>query len=231
MGQPRISIVLPTLNEEENIGRVIDEVPRQALEQAGYEVQVLVVDGNSADRTRQIAEQKGATVMVEPRKGKGTAVMAAISSVDSDFIFMIDGDYTYPATYIPDMLALLNHAPVVIGSRLKGWREKGAMSILNTVGNRILSLLATVLYQRKISDVCTGYWGFKAEVLKDLSIMATGFELEVELFSRLVSKGYSIAELPIYYRRRANPAKLNPFRDGMRIAWALIARRFRKPVD
>jgi glycosyltransferase involved in cell wall biosynthesis len=92
MSQPKISIILPTLNEEETIGKVIDEISRQALEQAGYAVQVLVVDGNSTDRTKQIAEQKGAGVIVEPRKGKGVAVTTALSSVEADFIFMLDAD-------------------------------------------------------------------------------------------------------------------------------------------
>lgn len=231
MMQPRISIILPVINEEETIGKVIDEIPQAALEQAGYVVQVVVADGNSTDRTRQIAEQKGATVIIEPRKGKGTAVLAALNSVDADFIFILDGDYTYPATYIPDMLALLDCNHVVIGSRLKGQREKGAMSRLNTIGNYLLSLLATVLYQKKISDVCSGYWGFKAEVLKGMDVMATGFELEVKLFSRLARKGYSITELPIYYRRRASRSKLNPLKDGIKIARILISRRFRKLAD
>lgn len=219
------------MNEEETIGKVIDEIPRRALEQAGYAVQVLVVDGNSTDRTRQIAEQKGASVIVEPREGKGIAVTTALSSVDADFIFMLDADYTYPPSYIPDMLQLLTHHHVVIGSRLKGHRERGAMSRLNLIGNRLLSLMATALYQRKISDVCTGYWGFKNEVVEALRLRATAFDLEVELFSQLARKGYSIAELPIYYRRRASRPKLRPLRDGIKIGWTLITKRFRRLTD
>ena len=228
MSQLKISIILPTLNEEETIGKVIDEIPRQALEQAGYAVQVLVVDGNSTDRTRQIAEQKGASVIVEPRKGKGVAVTTALSSVEADFIFMLDADYTYPASYIPDMLKLLANHHAVIGSRLKGQRERGAMSRLNLTGNYLLSLLATALYRRKISDVCTGFWGFRTEVVKSLRLRATTFDLEAEMFSQLARKGYSIAELPIYYRRRVTRPKLRPLRDGIKIGWALITKRFRR---
>jgi len=228
VSQPKIVVILPTLNEEQTIGKVIDEIPRPVLEQAGYAVQVLVVDGNSTDRTRQIAEQKGASAIVEPRKGKGIAVTTALSSVDADFIFMLDADYTYPPGYIPDMLKLLTDHHAVIGSRLKGRREKGAMSRLNLIGNRLLSLLATVLYQRKISDICTGFWGFRGEVVKNLDLRATAFDLEAELFSQLARKGYFIAELPIDYRRRASPPKLRSLRDGTRIGWALITRRFRR---
>jgi glycosyltransferase involved in cell wall biosynthesis len=228
MSQPKIAVILPTLNEEQTIGQVIDEIPRQALEQAGYAIQVLVVDGKSTDRTSQIAEQKGARVIVEPRKGKGIAVTTALRVVDADFIFMLDADYTYPASYIPDMLKLLANHHVAIGSRLKGRREPGAMSRLNLIGNHLLSLLATVLYQRKISDVCTGYWGFRAEVVKSLRLRATAFDLEAEMFSQLIRKGYSIAELPIYYRRRVSRPKLRPLRDGAKIGWALITRRFQR---
>jgi glycosyltransferase involved in cell wall biosynthesis len=228
MSQPKILIILPTLNEEQTIGKVIDEIPRPALEQAGYAVQVLVVDGNSTDRTREIAQRKGASAIVERRRGKGIAVTKVLSSVDADFIFMLDADYTYPSGYIPNMLKLLANHHAVIGSRLKGRREKGAMSRLNLVGNRLLSLLATVLYQRKISDVCSGFWGFRGEVVKNLSLRATAFDLEAELFSQLARKGYSITELTIDYRRRASPPKLRSLRDGTRIGWALITRRFRR---
>lgn len=228
MSQPRVLVILPTLNEEQTIGKVIDEIPRPSLEQAGYTVRVLVVDGNSTDRTREIAEEKGARTIVERRRGKGVAVTKALGSVDADYIFMLDADYTYPAGYIPDMLKMLGSYHAVIGSRLRGRREGGAMSRLNLTGNRLLSLLATVLYGRRISDVCTGFWGFRGEVVKHLSLRATAFDLEAELFSQLARKGYSIAEVPIDYRRRASPTKLRPLRDGTRIGWALITRRFRR---
>lgn len=227
MSQPEILIMLPTLNEEPTIGRVIDEIPRKALEGAGYKVKLLVVDGNSTDRTRQIAEEKGASTVVERRRGKGIAMSQALSSVDTDFIFMLDADYTYPAGYIPDMLKLLGSHHAVIGSRMRGRREKGAMSRLNLVGNYLLSLIATVFYGKKISDVCSGFWGFRGEVIKNLSFRATAFDLEAEIFSQLTRRGYSIAEIPIDYRRRPSPPKLRSLRDGTRIGWALITRRFR----
>ncbi|MFC1968109.1 glycosyltransferase family 2 protein [Chloroflexota bacterium] len=231
MSQPKILIVLPAFNEEATIGKVIDEIPKSDLEQAGYKVEVLVVDNNSTDRTRRIAYQKGATIIVELRKGKGRAVITALNSVNADFIFMLDTDYTYPANRIPDMLKLLNHHHAVIGSRIKGQREKHAMSWLNLIGNRFLSLLASMLYQRRVSDVCSGYWGFKAEVIEKLRLRAVGFELEAELFSQLARRGYSIAELPILYRRRVNRPKLSPLRDGFRIGRVLIAKRFSKLTD
>jgi dolichol-phosphate mannosyltransferase len=227
MKQSSICIILPALNEELTIGKVIDEVPKQALERAGCHVEVLVVDGNSSDQTRQIAQEKGARVITEPRRGKGRAMRTALASVKADFVFMLDADYTYPATYIPEMLRILRQgSPVVIGSRLRGQREKGAIRRLNIVGNFVLTLIANILYRTRISDLCTGYWGIRGEVIPKLKLQAEGFQLEAELFTQFAKKGYRIAEVPIYYRRRQTKAKLNRIKDGIRIGWVLIARRF-----
>lgn len=227
MKKGSICIVLPALNEEPTVGKVIDEIPREALEKEGYQVDILVVDGNSSDRTRQIALAKGARVIIEPRQGKGRAVRTALGSVKADFIFMLDADYTYPATYIPEMLKILEQgSSVVIGSRLRGQWEKGAMRGLNVVGNFLLTWLANTLYRAKISDLCTGYWGMRGEVIPELKLLAEGFQLEAELFTQLAKKGYSIAEVPTYYRCREGKAKLSGLKDGSKICWMLIKRRF-----
>ena len=227
MDKAKVSIILPALNEAETIGRVIDEIPTQALKQAGYSVEVLVVDNSSTDQTAQIAQEKGARVITEPRRGKGRAVRTAFEQVRADFVFMLDSDYTYPATYIPDMLQLLNQGYfVVIGSRLKGNREKGSISHLNIIGNRLLTLMANILYRTRISDLCTGYWGFKGEVIPRLSLSATGFDLEAELFALVARNGYRIGEVPITYRRRPSPSKLSSIKAGASIGRTLLARRF-----
>jgi len=221
-------IILPTLNEEQTVGKVIDEIPREILEDRGCLVKVLVVDGNSTDLTRQIAQEKGAEVIIEPRKGKGRAMRTAFEQVRADFVFMLDADYTYPATYIPDMLDMLQRdCDVVIGSRLKGEREEGAMSRLNVIGNHLLTLKAEVLYLRRISDLCTGFWGFKGKVIPRLHLSADGFDFEADLFTQIVKHGYSIGEIPIHYRRRPTPAKLSSIKDGLKIGWTLINKRFR----
>ena len=227
MKQIEIAIILPALNEEKTIGMVIDEIRQQALEQQGYNVNILVVDGNSTDRTREIAQERGAQVIIEPRKGKGRAVRTAFEQVKADFVFMLDADFTYPASYIRDMLGLLRQGyDVAIGSRLKGEKERGAMSRLNTMGNHLLTFLANMLYRTRISDLCTGYWGLKGEIMPNLRLSADGFDFEAELFTQVVKNGYSIGELPIYYRRRPTPPKLSSLKDGLKIGWTLVTRRF-----
>jgi glycosyltransferase involved in cell wall biosynthesis len=227
MNKAKVSIILPALNEAETIGKVIDEIPQQALEQEGYSVEVLVVDNGSTDQTAQIAREKGARVISEPRRGKGRAVRTAFEQVNADFVFMLDSDYTYPTTHIPDMLKLLNQGySVVIGSRLKGKREKGAISGWNMIGNQVLTLMAKILYRTRISDLCTGYWGFRGEVLPQLNLSAVGFTLEADLLAQVTKNGYRIGEVPIHYRRRPSPSKLPSVTAVVQIALALITARF-----
>ena len=228
MSGQTICIVLPALNEEENIGKVIAEIPRAKLEERGYTVRVLVVDNNSTDKTGKVAEENGAEVIIETEKGKGCAMRTGFKQSHSDFVFMLDADYTYPGNFIPDMLdVLLDGYDVVIGSRLKGSRAKGSISRMNIVGNHLLTTMAAILYFHRISDLCTGYWGFKGEVLPKLRLSASGFELEADLFTQVVKRGYRLGEVPIYYRRRGTPTKLNSIKSGFRIAWKLIAGKFR----
>ena len=222
-----VSIVIPTLNEEETIGKVIDEIPKENIERWGYQVEILVADNNSSDKTREIAAERGAKVIIEPARGKGRAIRTAFKAASGDFIFMLDADYTYPAIYISKMLEVLREgSDVVIGSRLRGQIGEGAMSKLNVVGNHLLALMASTLYRTRISDLCTGYWGLTKEVVSKLELNAIGFELEAEMFVQIAKKGYKIAEVPIFYRRRASPSKLNSLRDGFKIGRTLLKKRF-----
>jgi len=223
-----VAIIFPALNEEETIGKIIDEVPAAEIEGKGYRVDIIVVDNGSTDKTREIAEARGARVITEPRRGKGRAMRTAFESVNADFVFMLDADFTYPATYIPRTLELLEGGyDVVLGSRLKGQMEEGAMRKLNLVGNHLLALMANILYGTRISDLCTGYWGLRGEVVKSLNLDAVGFELEANLLIESGKKAYRIGELPIHYRRRPTPTKLRSLRTGFRIGRTLIRKRFR----
>ena len=227
MKQKTVCVILPALNEEETIGKVIEEIPRGVLEEKGYRVNVLIVDGNSTDLTREVALDTGAEVIIEPRPGKGRAMKTAFQRVQADFVVMMDADYTYPATYIPDLLNMLQQGyDVVIGSRLMGRRDYGSISRLNIVGNRLLTMMASILYLTRISDLCTGYWGFKGEVISKLHLSAEGFNLEADLFAQVAKNGHSLGQVPIYYRRRSTPSKLGSIKAGLNIAKTLIRERF-----
>ena len=220
-----VAVIIPTLNEERSIGKVIDGVPVADLLKDGIETAVYVIDGHSTDNTREIAAEKGAQIILEARLGKGSAIQTAFKSITADYAIMIDGDGTYPIEMATEMARLLKRHDVVIGSRLKGTIEPGAMTKLNVVGNTLLSLLGWGLFGTRISDVCTGFWGYKGEVIRRFELAARGFEIEAEMFAECVRKGLSIAEIPITYRAREDRAKLSSLRDGVKIGLFLCKRR------
>jgi dolichol-phosphate mannosyltransferase len=220
-----VAVVIPTLNEERSIGKVIDDVPVADLMQNGLETAVYVVDGRSTDNTREIAVEKGAELILEERQGKGSAIQTAFKSITADYAIMVDGDDTYPIELAAEMIRLLQTHDVVIGSRLKGTIEPGAMSRLNVLGNTLLTLLARALFSINVTDVCTGLWGYRGDAIRRLELEAQGFDIEADMYSECARKGLSIAEIPIHYRARADQAKLSSLRDGLRIC-AFLCRKW-----
>jgi dolichol-phosphate hexosyltransferase len=227
----KIAVILPALNEEKALFQLIREVPKLTLEGKGYEVEIVVVDNNSTDNTSSVAREMGARVIFVPKRGKGRAIIAAFAQVDADFCFMLDSDYTYPPSHIIEMVEVLEHKDVVIGSRIKGRRERGSMKWPNYMGNLLLSAMASAFYGNKISDLCTGYWGFRGHVARNINLEGVyGFELETRLFIQIVKQGYSYKEVPVNYRRRVGTrAKLNLFKDGFKIAMSLLKHRHDLP--
>ena len=226
-----VAVVIPTLNEERSIGTVIDGVPVADLMQSGFETDVYVIDGRSTDNTREIAVEKGAHIILEKRKGKGVAIQTAFKSINADYVVMVDGDDTYPIEMATQMVCLLKKYDIVVGSRLKGTIEPGAMTKLNVGGNVFLSLLAGLLFGVQISDVCTGFWAYRREAIKRLELAARGFEIEADMFAECVRNGLGIAEIPITYRARKDRPKLASLRDGVRIGLFLCRRRLEQVYE
>lgn len=221
-----VTILIPTKNEENGIGATLDALPLEALDEQGWAIQVLVVDGHSTDRTREIAAGKGAVVVLQEGKGKGYGFRSAIPHITGDYVVMLDADATYPAEAIPEFLGLLERGyDVVMGSRFKGAIEEGAMSSRNKVGNHLLSALATGLYAKRVTDVCTGMWGFRRNSLKTLKLNSLHYEIEAELFAQSAKAGLLLTEIPIVYRKRAGKSGLNSWKDGAKIAAKLARKR------
>jgi glycosyltransferase involved in cell wall biosynthesis len=216
-----VSIIIPTLNEAEGIAGVIRSIPREKLESEGYSVDVVVIDGDSTDGTADIARATGARVLQDDRKGKGMAIDTAFRRLHADYLIMLDGDNTYPAEHIPLILDGLQRYDVVLGSRLNGRIERGAITPVNLLGNYMLTGLANVLYHSGISDLCTGYWGFRGYVTEHIRIYAAGFDLEANIFTECMRHGFTIGEVPVDYRVRTDMSKLKPS-DGFLIAESLI---------
>jgi glycosyltransferase involved in cell wall biosynthesis len=215
-----VTFMLPAYNEEISIGNLINKFGKYD------QSKILVVDNNSHDRTVPIAIKAGADVVHERKQGKGHAVKKGFKTIDSKYIVMLDADDTYDPVDAVDLLKPLmeDRADVVLGSRLRGKREKGAISKFNLVGNHLLSLCATVLHS-KVSDVCTGYWAFNQSAVNHLlneGIQAEGFEIEAEMFSKISNSNLRVSEVPIQYKKRADETKLNSLEDGFKIFIKLI---------
>ncbi len=214
-------ILLPSYNEERAIGQTIDEVQRFSPESV-----IVVVDSNSQDSTREIAHSKGTAVLNVEQRGKGLAVRYALSKIQAPYFCILDSDNTYPAQYIPDILeSLKNGTDVVIAERATILPE--AMTEINKIGNYLLSLMAEVIYNQHIKDVCTGMWGFKKKALDKFKLTSNGFTLEADFFINACRADCVIKRLPIHYRPRleGDRPKLR-VRNGLEIGWFLIKKRF-----
>jgi glycosyltransferase involved in cell wall biosynthesis len=222
-----LSILLPALNEENGVANVLNRIPRLMLQQKGYAYSVHLLDGRSTDQTRAVAKRLGAEIFVQTGNGKGSAFREFVPKIRDEYAVLLDSDGTYPPEIIPELVGKLGpDTPVVLGSRLRGSIEDGAMSLANRLGNRLLSGFASFLFATPISDVCSGMWGFASDRLKSLDLTATGFELEADIFAECALKGIPIAEIPIRYDRRIGRPKLR-LHEGFRIALALLKKRLR----
>jgi dolichol-phosphate hexosyltransferase len=221
-----ISVIIATLNEEEGIGPTIDEMQRVL-----NNPYLVVVDGNSVDRTIEIAKNMGADVLLQEGKGKGDAMFQGYRNISSKvpYIVFTDADYTYPAEYIPQMVEILEQNPkvgMVIGDRFKG-QYNTSKSITNPfyVGNRLLALAQLVMNGVKLDDPLSGLRVVRSEVLDGWRPKSKGFDVEAEMNALVGRRGYSIVEIPIDYRSRMGEKKLK-LRHGLGIMRRIFTEGF-----
>ncbi len=222
-----ISVVIATLNEEEGIGPTISEM--QKVLNNPY---LVVVDGNSVDRTIEIAKNMGADVMLQEGKGKGDALFQGFRFLSSKvpYIVFTDADYTYPAEYIPQMIEILEQNPrvgMVIGNRFKG-SHNDSKTVTNPfyLGNKLLALAQLVMNGVKLGDPLSGLRVVRSEVLEGWKPKSKGFDVEAEMNSIVERKGYRITEIPIDYRDRMGEKKLK-LRHGLGIMRRIVAESFK----
>ena len=208
-----VTVLIPTLDEAPTIQGLVREF--SAL---GY-TRVLVVDGGSTDGTAALAQEAGAEVLVQHGRGKGNAVIEAFRAVETPYVLMLDGDGTYAPADADRMLApLAQGVDQVIGDRLEH-AGKGSISRLNLVGNYLLNRLFRLAHGRYLADILSGYRAFTKASVDQMNLAEQGFGIETELAAEAVRNGHAVGVVSISYDRRAGTAtKLNPLRDGYRIA-------------
>lgn len=226
----RVTILLPTLDEEGALGGVLDDIPVEKLKDSGWQHRVLVVDGGSEDSTLSIARQRECEIIEQTVEwGKGSGLRMAfehfLQSGDEAMV-MIDADGTYDPADITRLLAELDSCDLVMGSRLRGDIEPGAMSRVNYLGNHVLTWMAVLLYGEPVSDLCTGAWAFRRSVIERMRLNSVRFEIEAEMFATCAHAGFHFGHVPISYRKRIGEPKLGSARDGASILRKLLIRRF-----
>lgn len=226
MGAPRVVVIIPALNEEQAIGHVLDALPRLP----GMEV--VVVDNGSTDATAAVARQRGATVVYEPQRGYGAACLAGLAvcaartaTTPPTAVVFLDADFSDDPGLLPKLVApiLDGEADLVIGSRMLGRREPGALPLHSRFGNWLAGRLLTYLYRQPSTDLGP-FRAIRWETLVALEMADRGYGWTMEMQAKAARLGARVREVPVPYRRRIGRSKITgalvpSVRAGLVILW------------
>ena len=227
---PKISIIIPALNEEESIGRVLNDIPGEIVEE------VIVVDNGSSDNTVTVSKGLGVNVILEPLKGYGAACLRGISILkqDTDIVVFLDADYSdYPQDLHTVVKPIIDDdAEMVIGSRMSGAREKGALLPQAIFGNKLATFLIRLFWGFKYTDLGP-FRAIKYRDLIALNMIDKNFGWTVEMQIKALKKGLRIAEVPVRYRKRIGKSKITgtfsgTVRAGVKIIYTIFKYGFLK---
>lgn len=218
----KIAVIIPCYNEELTIEKVVKDFKKELPE-----ADIYVYDNNSKDRTAEIARNAGAIVRHEYRQGKGNVVRTMFRDIDADIYVMVDGDDTYPAEYVQQLIEPVkkDEADMVIGDRLSnGTYNKEIKKNFHKFGNNLVRKAINVLFDNKLKDIMSGYRAFNKMFVKNMPVMSPKFELETEMTLFALDKKYRIKEIPIVFRERkeGSESKINTFSDGIKVLKTII---------
>jgi len=214
---PEITVVIPCLNEEEAVGKVVDQA-LDGIRRSGRTGEVLVIDNGSTDRSAEVAAAHGARVVTERRRGYGSAYLTGLEAARGTYIVMGDADETYPLHELgPFVDRLAAGDDLVMGSRFKGTIHGDAMPFLNRfVGNPILTGMLNLLFGVKVSDAHCGMRAIRRDAAAALELHSTGMEFASEMVFKAYRRGLTVSEIPIDYYPRVGESKLNRVGDAWR---------------
>jgi glycosyltransferase involved in cell wall biosynthesis len=216
----RVSVIIPTHNEAQAIGRVLADLPSNLVNE------VIVVDSNSTDGTPDLARRMGAQVIHEPRRGYGRACLTGLANTGNpDVIVFLDGDYSDRPSELPILLAPIieGRADITLGSRLQERRSRGALPWHQVFGNRLAAGLIRLLYGLEISDLGPFRAG-RADVLRALALEQTTYGWAVEMILKGVLAGLRVVEVPVSYYPRIGKSKISGTLKGtVGAAWFILS--------
>ncbi|MFO2550012.1 glycosyltransferase family 2 protein [Alicyclobacillus cycloheptanicus] len=212
-----MAVLIPCYNEEATIAKVVQDFRRELPT-----ADIYVYDNNSKDDTVRIAAENGAIVRREHRQGKGNVVRTMFRDVDADIYVMVDGDDTYPAEFVHELIECVENDGVdmAIGDRLSnGSYSQENKRPMHDAGNRLVRGLINRLFRAQLCDIMSGYRVFNRRFVKNMPVLSEGFEIETEMTLHALDKRFSIREIPIDYRDRpeGSVSKLNTWSDGFRV--------------
>lgn len=228
----KISVILPTINEEKGIGKTIDSIKRDYFKKNKWDLEIIIVDGDSKDKTQKIAKSKGAKIIVEKRKGYGRAYKTGIPKATGDIIVTGDADATYPFERIHIYIKqLIDENLDFITTDRFAELGHGSMSVKHYFGNTILDLALRILYFLKINDSQSGMWIFRKDALNKIQLledfsdgMPFSEEIKIEMFK---AKNIKAKEIPSALYAREGDVKLESFSDGWNNLKYLFKKRLR----
>ncbi len=216
----RVSVVIPTHNEAQSIGRVLADLP------AGIVTEVLVVDSNSTDGTPEMASKMGARVLHEPRRGYGRACLTGLAGASSpDVVVFLDGDYSDRPAELPLLLdpIIEGRADITLGSRLGKQSIPGALPWHAAFGNRLAAGLITRLYGVRITDLGPFRAG-RADALRHLQLEENTYGWAVEMILKGALEGFRVVEVPVSYYPRIGKSKISgTLRGTLGAAWFILS--------
>ena len=216
----RISVIIPTHNEAQAIGRVLADLPADIV------TEVLVVDSNSSDGTPEIAAKIGARVLSEPRRGYGRACLTGIAATNApDIIVFLDGDYSDRPDELPILIAPIvdGRADITLGSRLAKRTDHAALPWHQIFGNKLAAGLIRLLYRQDITDLGP-FRAARADVLRQLQLEEATYGWAVEMILKGALGGFRIVEVPVSYYPRIGKSKISgTVRGTMGAAWFILS--------
>ncbi len=221
----KIAILIPCYNESKTIKKVVTDFKRELPEATIY-----VYDNNSSDGTDEIARNAGAVVRYEYQQGKGNVIRRMFAEVDADCYVMVDGDDTYPANQVREMVnkVLDRQVDMVVGDRLSSTYFEENKRPFHNLGNSLVRGSINTLFKNDIKDIMTGYRAFSYRFVKTFPVLSKGFEIETEMSIHAIDKNMFVENVVIEYKDRpeGSESKLNTYSDGFKVL-KTIARLFR----
>lgn len=215
-----VAILIPCFNEAQTIEKVVCDF-RTELPNA----RIVVIDNASTDDTVKAALLSGAEIRHEPRRGKGYVVEQMLREIDADYFVMVDGDDTYPASFVHQLLApvMAGYADMCVGARLSSF-DDAAFRPMHLIGNQLIRILVNWIGQSNLSDILSGYRAYSRRVARELPVTSPGFEVETDMAFQMLYYQIHITEIAVPYRARptGSKSKLRTFRDGARVLWKIF---------